>query len=79
MHSLVTIFVVTLSLAVSKRVMSGDLVLKLNKKSKGSQAWDQFHIMWDPDKTEELYDIVCCSICKLCLLYKMLIKIGRKN
>lgn len=28
--------------AVSKHVMSGDFVLKVNKKLKGKNAWDQF-------------------------------------
>ena len=57
--------------AVSKQVVSRDFVLKVNKKSKGSRAWDQFHLVWDPSKKEEVYGIACCAVCKSCLLYKM--------
>ena len=67
---------ITLPLSVSKRVVA-DLVLKLNRKSKGSQAWDQFWIMQDPDKNQEVYGIACCSVCKLCLLYIKLLN-GKK-
>ena len=51
--------------SVSKCVVEGDLVLKLNRKSKGSRVWDQCCIMQDPDKNQEVYGIACCSICKL--------------
>ena len=67
---------ITLPLSVSKRVVA-DLVLKLNRKSKGSQAWDQFCIMQDPDKNQEVYGTACCSVCKLCLLYIKLLN-GKK-
>ena len=59
-----------ISQAVSKRVVSGDFILKVNKKSKGSRAWDQFRLVWDPAKNEEVYGIACCTVCKSCLLYK---------
>ena len=32
--------------AVSERVRSGELLLRVNKKSKGSHAWDQFCLVW---------------------------------
>jgi len=56
--------------AVTKRVMSGELILKVNKKSKGSRAWDQFRLVWDPVKNEQVRGVACCSVCKSCLLYK---------
>ena len=68
---------ITLPLSVSKCVVAGYLVLKLNRKLKGSRAWDQFCIMQDPDKNQEVYGIACCSVCKLCILYKTLV-IGKK-
>ena len=37
---------------VTKRVTSGELILKINKKSKGSRAWDQFRLVWDPGSEE---------------------------
>ena len=64
---------ITLPLSVSKCVVAGDPMLKSNRKSKGSRAWDQFCIVWDPDKNQEVYGIACCSVCKLCLLYKKLV------
>ena len=30
---------------VTKSVVSGELILKFNKKSKGSHAWDQFRLV----------------------------------
>ena len=30
---------------VTKRVVSGELILKFNKKSKGTRAWDQFRLV----------------------------------
>ena len=70
---------ITLPLSVSKCVVAGDLMLKLNRKSKGSLAWDQFRIIWDPDKNQEVSVIACCSVCKLYILYKKLVaKWGRK-
>ena len=56
--------------AVSERVGSGELLLRLNKKSKGSHAWDQFHLVWDPVDNQEVRGIACCSVCKSCLCYK---------
>ena len=75
---------ITVPLSVSRRVVAGDLVLKLNRNSKGSPAWDQFRIVWDPDKNQEVYGIACCSVCKSCLLYKKLVNgeeksMGTKN
>ena len=61
-----------LTQAVSKQVVSGDFVLKVNKKSKGSRAWDQFRLVWDPSKNEEVYGIACCAVCKSCLYIKSL-------
>ena len=70
--------------AVSKHVMSGDFILKVNKKSKGSRAWEQFRLVWDPSKNEEVFGIACCAVCKSCLLYKKSINgeqksLGTKN
>ena len=70
--------------AVSKHVMSGNFILKVNKKLKGSCAWDQFRLVWDPTTNEEVFGIACCNICKSCLLYKKKIKgeeksMGTKN
>ena len=59
-----------LTQAVSKQVVFGDFVLKVNKKLKGSCAWDQFCLVWDPTKNEEVYGIACCVVCMSCLLYK---------
>ena len=55
---------------VTKRVVSGEMVLKFNKKLKGSHAWDQFRLVWDPVKNEQVRGVACCSVCKSCLLYK---------
>ena len=52
-------------------MVSGELILKFNKKSKGSGAWDQFRLVWDPVKNEQVRG-VACSVCKSCLLYKTL-------
>ena len=35
--------------------------------------------MWDPDKNQEVYGIACCSVCKLCLLYKKLVSGEEKS
>jgi len=56
--------------AVTKRMMPGELILKVNKRSKGSRAWDQFRLVWDPVKNEQVRGVACCSVCKSCLLYK---------
>ena len=53
--------------AVSERVRSGELLLRVNKKSKGSHAWDQFRLVWDPVDNQEVRGIACCSVCKSCL------------
>jgi len=50
--------------AVTKRVVSGELILKVNKKLKGSRAWNQFCLVWDPVKNEQVRGIACCSVCK---------------
>jgi len=57
--------------AFSERVRSGELLLRVNNKSKGSHAWDQFHLVWDPVDNQEVCGIACCSVCKSCLCYKM--------
>jgi len=31
----------------TKRVVSGERILKVNKKPKGSRIRDQFHLVWD--------------------------------
>ena len=64
---------------VTKRVVSGELVLKINKKSKGSRAWDQFRLVWDPVKNEQVRGVACCSVCKSCLLYKRMAKGEEKS
>ena len=69
---------------VTKRVVSGELVLKINKKSKGNHAWNQFCLVWDPVKNEQVRDVACCSVCKSCLLYKRMANgeeksLGTKN
>ena len=56
--------------AVTKHVVSGEWILKVNKKSKGSHGWDQFHLVWDPVKNEQVHGFACCSMCKSSLLYK---------
>ena len=58
-------------LFVSERVKSGELLLRVNKKSKGSHAWDQFCLVWDPVDNQEVRGVACCSMCKSCLHYKM--------
>ena len=38
-------------------VMSRIFILKVNKK--GRYIWDQFCLIWDPAKNEEVYVIIC--------------------
>ena len=69
---------------VSERVISGEFILGVNKKSKGSHAWDQFCLVWDPVNHQEVCGVACCSVCKLCLRYKMSVDgeeklLGTKN
>ena len=69
---------ITLPLSASKCLVA-DLVLKLNRKLKGSRAWDQFCIMQDPDRNQEVYGIACCSVCKLCLLSLSMIVLNSRD
>ena len=70
--------------AVSERVRLGELLLRVNKKSKGSHAWDQFCLVWEPVSNQEVCGISCCSMCKSCIRYKMSLNgeeklLGTKN
>ena len=47
---------------VTKRVVSGKWILRVNKKSKGSRAWDQFCLAWDLVKNEQVRGVACCSV-----------------
>ena len=37
-------------------------------ESKGSRAWDQFRLVWDPVRNEQVRGVACCSVCKSSLL-----------
>ena len=55
---------------VLKLVIDGDYILKKKKDTKGSRAWQQFRIVFDPVNNEEVFGVACCSVCKVCILYK---------
>ena len=68
---------------VSKRVIAGDYILK-KKNMKGSRAWEQFRIMLDSSSNEEVFEVACCCVCKVCILYKKKVSgeeksLGTKN
>ena len=55
---------------ISQRVISGDFILKKKKNAKGSRAWDQFRVVFDPSNNSEVFGVACCCVCKVCILYK---------
>lgn len=67
--------------AITKHVVSGELILKVSKKLRGSRAWEQFRLVWDPVKNEQVRGFACCSVCKSCLRYKSVEEksLGTKN
>ena len=69
---------------VSKLIIDGDYILKKRKDTKGSKAWQQFQIMFNPVNSEEVFGVACCCLCKVCILYKKKmrgeeISLGTKN
>ena len=69
---------------VSSRVSAGEFILKKYKCSRGSRAWKQFCIVFDLTRGKEVFGIACCSICKVCILYKKIVNgqeksLGTKN
>ena len=45
-------------------VIDGDYILKKKKDTKGSRAWQQFWIVFNPINNEEVFGVACCHVCK---------------
>jgi len=54
---------------VASQFSSGEFILKKYKCLRGSHVWEQFHVVFDPTHSKEVFGIVCCSICKVSILY----------
>jgi len=72
------------SQTVSRRVISGEYILRKNKNVKGSRAWEQFRIVYNSLTDEEVFGVACCSVCKACIVYKKVVRgeersLGTKN
>ena len=66
-------------------IKPGDYILKKNKNTKGSRAWQKFRTVYDESRgEEEVFGYACCVTCKTCLRYKKLVDgteklMGTKN
>jgi len=53
-------------LVFSRWVVDGDCNLK-KKNMKGSRAWEQFRVVYDPSNDVEVFEVACCCVCKVCI------------
>ena len=49
------------------------------KDTKGSRAWQQFWIVFNPVNNEAVFGVACCCMCKVCMLYKKKVKVEERS